>query len=305
MSSNENKNKLVDFIVKQWISNSSLIGEKILIVINNTEAYKITSNNCILIPEFESNHKEADSQMMLHVEHASRTYSSVVIHMPNTDIFMIALSKIMEFDCQLYLKTGTKSRKRTIDINAVAQCVNHNISKTDCNKDTFLKALLTFHCFTGCDSISSFDGKGKLKPLSLLSSNENYIYGFSQVGTSCTVTEDIVRILEKFFCEMYGKKVTDTNLSINEIRYNIYCHQNGGISFAMLPPCLNVLKQHIIRVNYQTLIWRKCLDNFMVLNQPWESGWYINEKKLDVKWMTCKPVPDEVVFVFVFLEVIF
>ena len=144
-----------------------------------------------------------------------------------------------------------------------------------------------------------------MKPLSLLSSNENYIYGFSQVGTSCTVTEYIVRILEKFFCEMYGKKVTDANLSINEIRYNIYCRQNGGISFAMLPPCLNVLKQHIIRVNYQTLIWRKCLDNFMVLNQPWESGWYINEKKLDVKWMTCKPVPDEVVFVFVFLEVIF
>ena len=60
-SSNENKIKLVDFKVKQWISNSSLIGDKILIVTNNTEAYKITSNNCILIPELETNHKEADS----------------------------------------------------------------------------------------------------------------------------------------------------------------------------------------------------------------------------------------------------
>ena len=35
LSSNENKSKLVNFIVKQWISNSSLIGDKILIVINN------------------------------------------------------------------------------------------------------------------------------------------------------------------------------------------------------------------------------------------------------------------------------
>ena len=61
LSSNENKIKLVDFKVKQWISNSSLIGDKILIVTNNTEAYKITSNNCILIPELETNHKEADS----------------------------------------------------------------------------------------------------------------------------------------------------------------------------------------------------------------------------------------------------
>ena len=90
--------------------------------------------------------------MMAHVKHSNRTYCSVIIHTLDTDAFMIALSKIMEFDCQLYLKTGTKSPRRTIDINAVPQCVNYNIHKTDCDKDTFLKALLVFHCFTGCDS---------------------------------------------------------------------------------------------------------------------------------------------------------
>ena len=47
-------------------------------------------------------------------------------------------------------------------------------------------------------------------------SSENYIYGFSQVGTSCTVTEDIERILKKIVCETDGKETTDTNLSINE-----------------------------------------------------------------------------------------
>ena len=90
------KNKLVDFIVKQWISNSSLIDGKILTVTNDMEAYKKTSSDCILIPELESNHKEADSRMMFHVKHASRTYASVIIHTPDTDVFMIALSKIME-----------------------------------------------------------------------------------------------------------------------------------------------------------------------------------------------------------------
>ena len=104
------KNKLVDFIVKQWISNSNLIDGKILKVTNGMEAYKKTSSDCILIPELESNHKEADSRMMFHVKHASRTYASVIIHTPDTDVFMIALSKIME----LYLKTGTKSRKRIL-----------------------------------------------------------------------------------------------------------------------------------------------------------------------------------------------
>ena len=67
----------------------------------------------------------------------------------------------MERDCQLYLKTGTELHKGNIDKNATAQCVNHNISKTDFNKDIFLKPLVVFHYFTGCDSQSYFAGNGK------------------------------------------------------------------------------------------------------------------------------------------------
>ena len=141
------KNKLVDFIVKQWISNSSLIGDKTLIVTNNIEAYKIKSSNCIFKPELESNHIEDDSRMMFHVKHASRTYSTVVIHTRDTDVFMTALSKILKFDCQLNLKTSTRSRKRTIDINAVAKCVNHNINKTDCDKKCFPEGTISVSLF--------------------------------------------------------------------------------------------------------------------------------------------------------------
>ena len=54
------KKKLVDFVVKQWISNSRVIGDKILI-----EAYKIKIKNCMLIPKLESNHKEADTNVSM------------------------------------------------------------------------------------------------------------------------------------------------------------------------------------------------------------------------------------------------
>lgn len=84
-----------------------------------------------------------------------------------------------------------------------------------------------------------------MKPLSLISSDQNQIYGFCQVGTSGTVTEFIVRKLKKFFCEMYekkNKKTADTNKSIKEVRYNIYCQWNRRILFAMLLPRSNVLK---------------------------------------------------------------
>ena len=75
MSWNRNKNELVDFIVKKWVSSSSLIGYKILTVANSKEAHKIEGSNCVLIPELESNHKKVD-----------------------TNVFMIALSKIMTFN---------------------------------------------------------------------------------------------------------------------------------------------------------------------------------------------------------------
>ena len=188
---------------------------------------------------------------------------------------MIALSEITQLNCQFYLKTSTKSHKRIVHINAVAQWVNHNINKTDCDKYTFLQALLAFHRFTGCDSTRSFAGESKSKSLSLLSSNENYIYGFNQVGTFRTVNS-----LTKLHLWSLWKKITDTNLPVNEVSYNINCQKNGIISFAMLPPRLNVSKQFIIRIYYQMLIWRKCSDNFMVLNQPWKYGWCINKEKL-------------------------
>ena len=65
LSWNGNKNKSVNFIVNQGVSNSSLIGYKIVIVTKNREAYKIESNDCILIPELESNHKEADTNVLM------------------------------------------------------------------------------------------------------------------------------------------------------------------------------------------------------------------------------------------------
>ena len=94
----------------------------------------------MLVPELENNHKEAD-----------------------TNVFMTALSKIMEFNCKFYLKTSTKSHEGIIDINDVAQCVNHNINETDCNKYTFLKALLALSCIRDC-GIGPLLGKANQSP---------------------------------------------------------------------------------------------------------------------------------------------
>ena len=42
----------------------------------------------------------------------------------------------------------------------------------------------------------------------------------------------------------------------------------GKVSSSMLPPCHDVLIQHIKRVGYQTHIWQRSLDQFIRVDSP-------------------------------------
>ena len=103
----------------------------------------------------------------------------------------------------------------------------------------FLDAILGYHSFTGCDSVSAFTSRGKVKPLSIMCKNLTYIETFAKLGCEEQVGDESVKILEKFACHMYGKVGDD--VSIDQLRYAMYCRKNGKISVDMLPPCFNAL----------------------------------------------------------------
>ena len=140
----------------------------------NHQAYEITTQTCHLVDELESDHQEADTRMLLHAKHDSSTYDNIVISTPDTDVFMIALAMLSDIDAHLYLLTGTKDKRRVINLNAVSEDVNEKFNKSDCAKTFFMSALLGFHGFTGCDTTSAFGGRGKVKPLQLLGSCPEY-----------------------------------------------------------------------------------------------------------------------------------
>ena len=99
--------------------------------------------------------------------------------------------------------------------------------------------------------------------------------------------------LKQFVCVMYGQR-SNENLSVNDARYNIYCQRQGKVSSSMLPPCHDVLIQHIKRVSYQTHIWQRSLDQFIRVDSPVGNGWFMHDSRLDIQWMTCNPAPNEV-----------
>ena len=78
-----------------------------------------------------------------------------------------------------------------------------------------MKALLGYHCFSGCDSISSFTGRGKLKPLNLLLSSVNYITAFASLGVNNIVSDELAIELEKFVCHMYGMCPINSDVNVN------------------------------------------------------------------------------------------
>ena len=193
LSSNQNKNKLTEFLVSEWKSLGHILENKILFVTCSEQVYKISKNEIILVQDLQSNHQEADTRLLLHTHHASATHNNIIISSPHTDVFILLLSKVCDMDIQVYMMTGTSQNKRFININKVINDIYENKNKTLCTKMSLAKALLGFHCFTGCDTISAFAGQGKLKPLNLLFHNEEYIDVFCSLGEVQTLTNDMVR----------------------------------------------------------------------------------------------------------------
>ena len=63
--------------------------------------------------------------MLLHAKHAADESSSIIIASEDTDVFIICLSLVQAFSCQMYIKCGTKNRERFIDVHNVAAAVGH------------------------------------------------------------------------------------------------------------------------------------------------------------------------------------
>ena len=73
---------------------------------------------------------------------------------------------------------GQVTREFFIDVNSIAEGIYENQNETYFTKNQVMKAFLGFHYFTRCNTVSSFPGGGKLKPLKLLFKNSEYIDAF-------------------------------------------------------------------------------------------------------------------------------
>ena len=70
---------------------------------------------------------------------------------------MIALSQASTISAHFYMVNGKNDKQYVIDLYTVAQDASRRFNKTECKNNVFQTALLGFHAFTGCDTISVVD----------------------------------------------------------------------------------------------------------------------------------------------------
>ena len=121
------------------------------------------------------------------------------------------------------MKTGCKDRRRIIDITAVKSSIKQRFVNANVSMSDFVKALVSLHAFTGCDTVSAFSGRGKVSALNLLAKESRYIELFKSIGESWDVSAEISSGVEEFVCKLYGYQIDDVNL----LRYKLYCSKKG------------------------------------------------------------------------------
>ena len=95
---------------------------------------------CSVCPELESNHKEADTRMVLYAKHASNPHDTVIIRSSDTDVLILFLAMMHNFRSKdLFLIAGIRSNARVIHLNKIYNAVSEEVCL----------CLLGFHAFTG------------------------------------------------------------------------------------------------------------------------------------------------------------
>ena len=132
-----------------------------------------------------SNQEETDSKVVLCSMYAAeKGYQYARVRSPDSDIFWILMYHARKINTTILFDTGLGNKKRLINITNIS---NHYTEE-------MCEAMLGLHTFTGCDSVSSFRGIGKVKPLKLLLKSPEHCYALKHLGDNWDVDESSAQV---------------------------------------------------------------------------------------------------------------
>ena len=210
-------------------------------------------------------HEEADSRIMLHVADAAKEYSSVTIRTVDSDVVVLAVYTFAQLRTsltELWVAFGTKKSYRVISAHGIYTAIGVQKSL----------ALPMFHAFTGCDTVSSFSGRGKKTAWETWSVFPEVTDAFiSLMGQpDQSDVEAAMGMLARFVVLVYDK--TSCQSYVNEVRVNLFARK--GRDVLNIPPTRGCLVEHVRRAAHQAgYCWSQSLLPMPVLAEPEGWGW--------------------------------
>ena len=304
MANDENKTQLIKLLFGEWQKASyakRLHGRDIYFAISE-QCYHLTSTDAETVEvrtvdALATSQEEADTRIILHCMHICETAPSathIIVRSPDTDVLVLLLKYAKNFDPVVLFDTGTGNKRRLLNIKQIIEVKGSDLCSV----------LPALHCFTGCDTVSSFVRRGKITPLKALQKYSDFIQVFECLGTEEICSETLLDDLEEFVCRMYGQP---SYTSVNKLRYDSFSQKYqgtsgqvlsafDGIDLSLLPPCRASLEMHAQRANYQTFIWCHAHEQFPNIPSPEGHGWKIDDEgSFDFEWTGGNIVPQELI----------
>ena len=235
------------------------------------EDEKVTAEN---VPSLSCNNDKADTRICFHVAAINKRNTDIVVRASDTDIVVILLSHIHNFQSNIWLECGTEARRnhRLISLSEIARSMGPNLCK----------ALPAFHSFTGSDFTSAFERIGKIRPLSLLENSSTFEDVFIKMANSSRLETDTFQSLCQYTAAMYGRP----NSTLSQARFEIFervykpsrrgnpLSKLEGIDGSSLPPCEAELLQHAKRASFVSKMWTT--SDSPEINQLPSEGWELH-----------------------------
>ena len=206
-------------------------------------------------------HEVADSRIFVHLADAvSKGYKKVSIRTVDTDVVAIAVAAVSEISVdELWIAFGTGHKFRYIAVHEIAQTLGPQKSVV----------LPVFHSITGCDTVSSFNGRGKKTAWEVWEFFPEVTNAFREIGQTHFITEDSQLLIERFVILMSDR--TSELIDINATRKDLFTRKSRALDYIL--PTKAALGQHVKRASLQSQGWIRATHLDQKLPNPSDCGW--------------------------------
>ena len=219
--------------------------------------------------------EEADTRLFLHAADAvQKGRKKVTIRTVDTDVVVLAVASFSKIGPdELWIAFGVRSNFRYIAVHEMVS----TMSPSEC------LTLPVFHAFTGCDTVSTFAGRGKKTAWKAWKSFPEVNDAFNELlSMPNEISERSMLLLERFVVLMYDR--TSESTTVNGARKQLFAQNSRTLE--NIPPTQAALKQHIKRTCHQANCWNQALVKDPEIPDPSDWGWMKDTTGWQPLWTT-------------------